>query len=153
MRAPPYLCVDHVTLLRKSLKHWTGRDLVSPNLDDNRAAEAVFDAPFAVVSHGTEPDPVFNYANRTALTLFEMDWDAFTAMPSRLSAEPVSRKERARLLAEVSRHGFIDHYAGIRISRTGRRFLIENATIWNLLDDWGVYRGQAAMFSDWHYLS
>ncbi|MDQ7011718.1 MAG: MEKHLA domain-containing protein [Mariprofundaceae bacterium] len=103
MHAPPHLSVDHVTLLRRSLKHWTGRDLVPPDLDDNRAAGVVFDALFAIVSHGTEPDPVFNYANRTALTLFEMDWDVFTAMPSRLSADPVSREERARLLAEVSR--------------------------------------------------
>lgn len=76
MCAPVHLSVDHVTLLRQSLKHWTGRDLVPPDLDDSRAA-AVFDAPFAVVSHGTEADPVFNYANRTALQLFEMDWDAF----------------------------------------------------------------------------
>ncbi|MDQ7011717.1 MAG: MEKHLA domain-containing protein [Mariprofundaceae bacterium] len=30
--------------------------------------------------------------------------------------------------------------------------MIGNATIWNLLDDRGGYRGQAAMFSDWKYL-
>lgn len=74
-------------------------------------------------------------------------------MPSRLSAEPVSREERARLLAEVSKNGFIDNYTGVRISRTGKRFLIEHAIVWNLLDEQGVYRGQAAMFRDWKYLS
>jgi len=148
-----HLLPGHIALLRKSLKHWTGRDIVAPELDDAEAAAFVLEAPFAVVSHGTEPDPIFNYANRTALKLFEMDWDEFTAMPSRLSTEPVSREERARLLAEVSRNGFIDSYAGIRISKSGRRFLIENAIVWNLLDDQGICRGQAAMFSDWEYLS
>jgi hypothetical protein len=33
--------------------------------------------------------------------------------------------------------GFIDDYAGVRIARTGRRFLIQRATVWNLTDDQG----------------
>jgi hypothetical protein len=31
-----------------------------------------FEAPIAVMSHGTAKEPIFNYANRTALNLFEM---------------------------------------------------------------------------------
>ncbi|MGZ9083829.1 MAG: MEKHLA domain-containing protein [Rhodoplanes sp.] len=30
-----------------------------------------------------------------------------------------------------------------------RRFLIERATVWNLLDRGGDYAGQAAMFRHW----
>ncbi|MFQ5582558.1 MAG: MEKHLA domain-containing protein [Mariprofundaceae bacterium] len=152
MTAPCHRHPEHIAILRSSLKHWTGCDLVAPDLDDEQAAIAVHDAPFAIVSHGTEADPVFNYANRTALQLFEMDWDECTSTPSRLSAEPVSREERAGLLAEVSKNGFIDNYTGVRISKTGKRFLIENATVWNLLDENGAYCGQAAMFSDWKNL-
>ena len=39
--------------------------------------------------------------------------------PSRLTAEPVAREERARLLDEVTRNGFIANYAGVRISSRG----------------------------------
>jgi len=48
------------------------------------------------------------------------------------------------LLAEVTEQGYIDHYEGVRLSKTGKRFLIKNAVVWNLLDDDGGYKGQAA---------
>jgi len=70
-------------------------------------------------------------------------------MPSRLSAEPLAREERARLLAAVTARGFVDDYAGVRISRTGRRFRIERATVWNLADPAGLRLGQAAAFDRW----
>ena len=73
-------------------------------------------------------------------------------LPSRLSAEPVSQMERARLLEQVTARGFIDDYSGVRISRTGRRFLIRRATVWNLIDQTGTYQGQGAMFRDWQRL-
>ena len=57
------------------------------------------------------------------------------------------RSEREILLATVARQGFIDDYRGIRISKNGRRFLIDQATVWNLLDENGAKCGQAATFS------
>jgi hypothetical protein len=112
-------------------------------------ARTLYQAPFALVSHNTDPDPIFNYANRTALDLFEMTWDDFTLLPSRLSAEPVHRDERARLMARVAEHGFIEDYQGIRISRTGRRFRIVEAIVWNVLDREDHLIGQAAAFHHW----
>jgi hypothetical protein len=56
------------------------------------------------------------------------------------------------LLEAVTRHGFIDDYRGVRVSQSGRRFLIENATVWNLLDEAGAPYGQAATFSVWKYV-
>jgi hypothetical protein len=73
-------------------------------------------------------------------------------MPSRLTAEAPNREERARLLAQATRHGFIDDYSGIRISTRGRRFRIAQATVWNLLTPAGEPGGQAAMFSQWEFL-
>ena len=58
--------------------------------------------------------------------------------PSRLTAEAPNREERARLLAAVTTRGFIDDYSGIRISNTGRRFRIAQATVWNLLMNVGA---------------
>jgi len=142
----------HISLLHSSLRRWAGRDLVDPTLNEAEAAKEIYYSPFAVVSHGIEADPVFNYGNRTALELFEMTWEEFTKLPSRQSAEAMSQEERNRLLADVASNGFIDHYSGVRISRSGRRFMIESATVWNLLDGNDAHCGQAALFEQWHFL-
>lgn len=142
----------HARLLCNSYRHWTGRDLIDPGLDDVAAARALFEAPFAVVSHGAEDDPIFNYGNRKALELFGMAWRDFTRLPSRKSAEPIEREERERLLQRVTEHGFIDNYSGVRIAASGQRFMIRNATVWNLIDDAGHPCGQAAMFAEWQNL-
>jgi hypothetical protein len=102
-----------------------------------------------IVAHGSGPDPVFFYGNPAALRLFEATFAQFTAMPSRLSAEPVLREERERLLARVRAHGFIDDYSGVRVSLSGRRFRIARATVWNLADATGEVHGQAATFTEW----
>ena len=59
--------------------------------------------------------------------------------------------ERARLLQQVTEHGFINDYSGVRISKTGKRFVIEQATVWNLIGTAGTICGQAATFSRWRY--
>ena len=142
----------HVALLLASLRHWTGRDLVDPQLPIVEQARQMFDAPFALLSHNTADDPILNYANRVGMQLFELNWEELTQTPSRLTAEPVHRDERARLLDAVTRNGFIDDYRGVRVAKSGRRFLIENATVWNLLDENGAPYGQAATFRAWKYL-
>ena len=143
---------EHAALLSGSLHRWSGAFLPGAEKVDAAVAQAIFTAPFALVSHGVETDPVFNYGNRTALELFEMGWADFVALPSRCSAEPVDRAERAQLMERVSDQGFIDDYAGVRVSSRGRRFYIERATVWNLVDEQGSYRGQAALFDRWQYL-
>jgi hypothetical protein len=105
-----------------------------------------------LVSHGTEPDPILNYGNRAALSLWEMTWEELTHTPSRLTAEAPNRAERARLLQAVTERGFIDDYSGIRISKSGRRFRIARATVWNLITQTGTPCGQAAMFDHWEFL-
>jgi hypothetical protein len=61
----------------------------------------------------------------------------------------VHRDERARLLERTLRDGYVDDYAGIRISSTGKRFRIEQAIVWNLVDAAGIRHGQAATFDHW----
>lgn len=148
----------HARLLATSHRRLTGRPLIAADGDGDAAGDdalgrRLYEAPFVLLSHGTGADPRFTYGNRTAQRLFACDWGALVATPSRLSAEPLARAERERLLAAVARAGFIDDYAGIRISRTGRRFRIARATVWMLVDDDGVVRGQAATFADWQPLA
>lgn len=146
------LSLAHAKCLVRSYTHFTGRKLVPDQVSDEALAQALDNAPFVLVSHGTEADPILNYGNATALALWEMSWDEFTKTPSRLTAEAPNREERARLLAAVTADGFIDDYSGVRISKTGRRFLISQATVWNLLTEDGLPCGQAASFNAWAWL-
>ena len=142
----------HLTWIRcllDSYALWLKQELIDRSGDIEAQSERLFLAPFVVVSHVESPDPILNYGNQQALVLWEMTWAEFTATPSRLTAEPVNRDERARTLDRVAAHGFITDYQGVRISRTGRRFLVERATVWNVLDGHGAKRGQAATFSQW----
>jgi hypothetical protein len=135
-----------------SYRHWLGHELIDRGGDRLAQSERLFQAPFVVVAHGQQADPIFNYANRLALDLWEMDLATFLLTPSRLSAEPVHRQERERLLERTARQGFVDDYQGIRIAASGRRFRIERAIVWNVLDMTGLKLGQAATFSAWHDL-
>ncbi len=142
----------HVGRLLASWRHWTGRDLVDPQLPEVERARQLFHAPFVVLSHDSAADPILNYSNQAGLAIFEFSWDELVQTPSRLSAEPMHRQARADLLAAVSRQGYIDNYRGVRVSKNGRRFLLERATVWNLLDENGAAYGQAATFSEWKFL-
>lgn len=142
----------HVARLLESYRHWTGKSLLQPDRSGEEQARRLYHAPFVVLSHNTASDPILNYANRAGLNLFEVTWAELTGLPSRLTAEPLHQQERASLLARVTQTGYIDDYRGVRISKTGRRFLIERATVWNLFDQSGAPYGQAATFSEWKLL-
>ena len=144
--------IQHNQRMLNSFRTWTGRELISRTGSTEQDTRILFESDFAVVSHGTESDPIFKYGNKKALELFEMSWEEFTQTPSRNSAEPVEQEQRARFMEQVTRDGFVDNYEGIRVSKTGRRFLVKNAIVWNVLDYDGKYCGQAATFSEWSYL-
>ncbi|HEY8528053.1 MAG TPA: MEKHLA domain-containing protein [Paenibacillaceae bacterium] len=92
----------------ESYERVTGRKLLDPEPPPGKEAEALFEAPFALLSHGTEPDPILQYRNRKALELWEMDREAFTSMPSRLTAEQAERGGREKLLRDVREKGYSD---------------------------------------------
>ncbi len=138
--------------LLDSYRHWTNRDLLERTGRLELQSQALFEWPAVVVSHGMEVDPILNYGNRTALDLWEISWDELVKTPSRLTAEPVNRAERERMLELAKTRGYIDTYRGVRITKTGKRFLVENALIWNVLDPAGKQVGQAATFARWIWL-
>ena len=140
----------HAALILSSHRRLLGTDLLTP--PSAKAGVALYESSCVVLAHEASADPVFFYANRAAQTLFEMSWDALVRLPSRYSAEPLVREERQRLLERVAAQGYIDDYSGIRIAASGRRFRIERATVWNLIDSAGQVIGQAAAFSEWEPL-
>lgn len=150
--AENHFLAEHAALILVSHHHWTGRHLVGPTLHPVAAAQALYEAPFAILSHDDSGDPRFTYANLCAQQLFELPWGRFIGMPSRYSAEPVERAERERLLARVSAHGFVDDYTGVRVASSGKRFLVRNATVWNLVDRTHRFCGQAACLREWQFV-
>jgi hypothetical protein len=150
-RAAPFpgngFVIAHAELLLNSHRFLLKRDLLDPSAAE--IGRALYDAPMVVLAHDTAADPVFFYGNLTAQRLFEMNWEELVQLPSRFSAEQVAREERQRLLDLVTRQGYIDNYAGVRIAKSGKRFQIEHATVWNLLGPEGQVVGQAAAFDHW----
>jgi PAS domain-containing protein len=133
-------------LISTSYRRLLGEALVPDRMTDaERAAWLYESAPFGLLAHGTQADPIFMYGNRRAQAIFGYDWDAITALPSRLSAELPERSEREAFLERVTRDGFVRGYRGVRVTKSGERFFIENAVVWQLIDESGVLHGQAAM--------
>ncbi|MDJ0620720.1 MAG: MEKHLA domain-containing protein [Calothrix sp. MO_192.B10] len=143
--------IRHTQRLLHSYQHWMGQSLFDLSIPPEDLAQALFEAPFVVVSHGTETDPIFNYGNRKALELWELSWEEFTQMPSRKTAEEGIQQERNNLLTDTLSKGF-RNYSGVRISSTGKRFYIEKGIIWNVLDEQNQRCGQASLFSNWKFV-
>jgi len=133
-------------LLTDSYARLVGAPLVPPGTD----ADWLYrEAPFVVVAHGTDQDPKFIYANKAAQKCFEYSWEEFMSLPSRLSAEAPDWAQRQALLEEVARNGFLSGYRGLRVAKSGRRFIIEDGVVWELVDREGMRHGQAATFLSW----
>jgi hypothetical protein len=136
-------------IILNSFADVVGHQLIDRKGTPEEQAEALFFAPFVVVSHGTQAEPIFNYGNQLALKLWEINWQDFIQTPSRSTAEPINQLERQQMLEQVAQKGYVDNYSGVRISSTGKRFLIKNTIIWNLRDRAGNYCGQAANYAEW----
>lgn len=145
---------EWAALLADSHQHLTGRPLLPElaSLDAAKDAERIYDRMSAsadcILSHDLPADsPRFNWANARGLAAFEYDLETLVTIESRKSAPDTgTEEERARLLEAVRRQGFIDDYCGVRISASGRTFMLNRATVWNVVDTNGELVGQAAKF-------
>ena len=112
----------------------------------------LFSSDVAVLAHDNSRDPLLIYANATALRLWERPWEDMIGMPSRYTAEAEARSQRDSALQQAKQGDAFEGYSGVRVSRTGQRFMISNARIWTLWDETGRHFGQAAAFSSWFRL-
>ncbi len=131
--------------LLSSFLRLTGKSLIPECTPSNERAKALYDAEYPVLSHNSDEDPILNYSNAKGMEQFEISWEELAILPSRFTAEPQTQEERNRLLKAVTENGFIDDYQGVRISAKGNRFMVEDAIVWNVIDEDGVYWGQGAV--------
>jgi hypothetical protein len=134
-------------LIVNSYQKLTKKSLILSN-DQLNLGRLLYEAPFVVLAHDKSKDPIFFYGNLKAQEVFEMTWGELICLPSRYSAEFADQAARQYLLDEVASKGFIDNYSGTRISKSGRKFQIANATVWNLFDKDSNNIGQAASFAN-----
>ena len=143
---------EYISQITNSLKKLANIEIVDFTLSEEEQAKQAFNANYVLLAHNASDEPVFNYANQTALKLFEMPWEEFTNMPSKYSAESDERDKRKKLLADVEENGYSQNYSGTRVSKSGKRFEIKNVIIWNVYDLKNNRIGQAAMFDKYDYL-
>ena len=138
-------------LLIDSYAQLLGLPLVPQAMPVAEATEWLYEnAPFAVLAHNTDPDPLFIYGNKAAQRRFEYSLDEITQLPSRLSADAPNREDRQQFLARVQRLGYEAGYKGVRVTKSGQRFMIEEATLWQLLDADGTLHGPAVVIPRTH---
>lgn len=138
-------------ILANSYRQVLGENLIDSDTPE-QLSQALFHAPFVLVSHGTQADPIFNYANQTALQIWGLSWDEFIQTPSASVTQPDEMEDRASMLKQAAEQGYIDNYQGTRIAKTGKKFLIKQVKLWNLQDEKGDRCGQAATFASWQWL-
>lgn len=112
----------------------------------------VWAGDYALLTHRGDANAVLNYGNRFALDLWECDWGQFTITPSSATAPQDGRAARQAMMQAVVRDGFVSGYEGERASRTGCAFLIQDVTIWRLLEESGESFGIAAFFRSYRRL-
>ncbi|WP_017295202.1 MEKHLA domain-containing protein [Geminocystis herdmanii] len=140
-------------IILNSYTQLLGEELINRERDELTQSQNLFYADKVVYSHDTQSDPIYNYSNKKGLELWEMDWETLTKTPSRTTTQPLLREERQQLLRETMTKGYIKNYQGIRVSSSGKKYLIKDITVWNLTDKNGKFCGQAATFSQWEKLS
>jgi hypothetical protein len=136
-----------LNLLDSTYRQWTGEHLPCALIDPHsRAAWIHREAPYSLVFHNNDNDPVFTYGNECALRCFKYSREVFCGMPSRFSASSVDREARQALLNIVGTQGFASGYTGYRVDRYGHAFMIYDGIVWEVRDDTGTPLGQAALF-------
>ncbi|MBO9703601.1 MAG: MEKHLA domain-containing protein [Sporocytophaga sp.] len=144
--------VKHCKLIAKNYKFWTGKELFEEKLHESELSEKMYNAPFVILSHGTQADPIYNYVNLKAQELWEYTWDEMIKLPSRRSAGTNETAQRLELIKEGQEKGITFTEKALRESCSGKKFYIKNVVLFNLLGEGGEYEGQCAIYNDWEFV-
>lgn len=143
-------------LLVESYSRNVGRPLLEGDVDMADIAQALWDAPFVLLAHdlpeaGSQGQPVFSYANRAALDLFEAEWDDLVGQSSSISADADAQEDRSNALGKALEGGKAEDVTGWRRSLKSTRFQIKGATVFNISSPTGEVLGQGAKIGQWEF--
>jgi len=129
----------------ESYRRLLGYDLIPRSGAAAEDARRLFELPLAVLAHDTAPQPLLDWANRAALAAFDATPEALLGLPSSRTAPADAAADRGKLFDVLARQGFVTGYSGVRVSLTGRRFVIDDVTVFALADAAGRPAGHAAV--------
>jgi hypothetical protein len=129
-----------------SLQKLTGKSLLD-RMDGVTSIQEVHSCSrYAVLSHGTQQDPIFKYFNDAAFLVFQFSEDEVYKLPSRYSAPGEVRDQRASLVKKVVSEQVKTIPEAIRQMKSGRKIRLKDVLLWNVFDSGGTRVGQTAMF-------
>lgn len=136
---------EWVRLSCESLERFTGTSLLKVmNVD---TMDAIHDnTRYAVLSHGNQTDPIYNYFNKAALLQFEYPEEEIYLLPSRYSAPPALRQDRDEKISSAVQQNVQFIPSAIRQGKSGKQFELINVTLWNVYNERNERVGQSAVF-------
>lgn len=137
--------IDRAAVILDSYRHHLGRDLFPRSGSAATDAERLFDLPMGVLAHDTSTPALLDWANRAAAVAFDATPTALLGRPSAATAPADATANREQLFTRLREQGFVTGYEGVRISLTGRRFVIADVTVYELRDRDGRAAGHAAI--------
>jgi hypothetical protein len=138
---------EWVTWSDDSLLKLTGKSLLDrmDSIEDVKEVHSC--SRYAVLSHGIQQDPVYNYFNQGAFLTFQWPEDEVYKLPSRYSAPGGElRDQRDILMKKVVQEQAQTFPEAIRQTKSGKQFRLKNVLLWNVFDPEGTRVGQTALF-------
>ena len=134
----------------ESYRRRLGHDLFERSGDAAEDARRLFDLPLAVLAHDASPAPLLDWANLAAARAFDATPESLLGRPSADTAPTDAVSDRRALFEVLAGQGFVTGYSGVRISLTGRRFVIDDVTVFEVTGAAGRPAGHAAVISATH---
>ena len=102
---------------------------------------------FAVLSHGNQSDPIYNYVNAAGFRVFRWPEEVYYQLPSRKSApEGAARNERAKVVDTTVVKDITYIGEAVRVRYPNATVTLRDAILWNVYDDDGYRVGQTVLF-------
>jgi PAS domain-containing protein len=140
--------IARATLVLESFRRLLGRELITRSGNAAEDARRLFDLPIAVLAHDTSPAPLLDWANQAAARAFEATPESLLGRPSAATAPADALADRGKLFEALARDNFVIGYSGVRVSLTGRRFIIDDVTVFEVTDAAGRPAGHAAVIRE-----
>jgi hypothetical protein len=139
---------EWIQLSSDSLKRFTGKSLLDVLDDVSTISDIHSNTRYAVLSHGNQTDPIYNYFNEAALQQFEWPESEIYSLHSRYSApDGTLRRDRDEAIQSIARREELRIIpTAVRQTKYGTQFQLVNVTLWNVYDNDGVRLGQTAWF-------
>jgi hypothetical protein len=101
----------------------------------------------AILSHGNQSDPIYNYVNAAGFRVFRWPEDVYYQLPSRKSApEGSARQQRAKVIDATVAGDITLIDEAVRVRYPNATVTLRDAILWNVYDDNGYRVGQTVLF-------